>query len=365
LNIVHYLGNLKFGGIERLTKDLIVNQLKNTELNPSLIVGQLIGEYKEDFLDLNIKIHNVNITSGFELSPLKLKHLKNIFRNNDIIHLHGFNPIVVFAALLSKKKLVYTEHGNFGFGRDLRLRDRSNFSLRKQFFKLTKLKVICNSKFTYEVLNGIFKVPENQLQIIYNGSNFEHSIETTFFKSERIVERTDFRIGTAARLVGFKKIERLIKVFSKFLILHPDSKLVILGEGPEKKMLEKISAELNLKDNLIFEGYRDNILDYFKSFDVCVFPSENEPFGLVAIEAYSVNKPVLVFKDGGGLTEIVERFNTDDICEDADKMLERLEYYYNNKNQIYNTKNVTEFFSAARMEKEYFAEYKRLLECAE
>ena len=51
------------------------------------------------------------------------------------------------------------------------------------------------------------------------------------------------------------------------------------------------------------------------------------PIGLVAVECYSKKITVIVFKDGGGLTEIVDRFVSEDICDNYDKMQERFKYY--------------------------------------
>ena len=56
--------------------------------------------------------------------------------------------------------------------------------------------------------------------------------------------------------------------------------------------------------------------DYYKSFDVCVFPAEQEPFGLVGVEAYLNGKVVLAFSDSGGLKEIIEPFEPELIVRD-------------------------------------------------
>ena len=115
---------------------------------------------------------------------------------------------------------------------------------------------------------------------------------------------------------------------------------------------------------MFFTGFKSNVFDYQSAFDICVFPSQNEPFGLVAVEAYSAHKPVLVFEDGGGLTEIVSRCDSEDIIKDEEDMAIRMQYYYNNRDIVKNTFDVINYFTVERMADDYFKHYKRVL-CAE
>ena len=108
--------------------------------------------------------------------------------------------------------------------------------------------------------------------------------------------------------------------------------------------------------NVHFLGYKKNVFDYQSAFDVAVFPSRNEPFGLVAVEAYYASKPTLIFDDSGGLKEIVSIINTNDIVKSEAKLAERIQYYYSNGRKIDNSK-ILNYFSSERMEKDYFNVY--------
>jgi glycosyltransferase involved in cell wall biosynthesis len=93
---------------------------------------------------------------------------------------------------------------------------------------------------------------------------------------------------------------------------------------------------LRLREKVIFTGFRTDVHKLQRAMDVCVFPSENEPFGLVAVEALSLGKPVIVFKDGGGLVEIADACGKENIVSDVSELADRLDLFYNDKSELEN-----------------------------
>jgi len=106
--------------------------------------------------------------------------------------------------------------------------------------------------------------------------------------------------------------------------------------------------------------------DYYNTFDICVFPSENEPFGLVALEAYLYGKPVISFSDSGGLLEVIEPLEPENIVENEIQLSNRLEFYDRIKDQIpKNRKKRIDYaidnFSIERMYNDYYNIYNKLI----
>jgi glycosyltransferase involved in cell wall biosynthesis len=99
------------------------------------------------------------------------------------------------------------------------------------------------------------------------------------------------------RLIKEKKADLLIKSLVRIKDNFPDVKCTIIGEGPEKENLEKLSDQSGLKDDVSFTGFLEDYQDviaHMKSSKVLVLPSVREGFGMVVLEANACGLPVVV-----------------------------------------------------------------------
>ena len=97
--------------------------------------------------------------------------------------------------------------------------------------------------------------------------------------------------------------------------------------------------------------------------DLFVFPSQNEAFGLVSIEAFSHGKPVIVYSDAGGLTEIVQMISPDDVVNSENELVKRMEYYRNTADTSASERiDFARKFSKEKMEVEFFNCYKNIVQ---
>ncbi|MBK7969003.1 MAG: glycosyltransferase [Bacteroidetes bacterium] len=163
-----------------------------------------------------------------------------------------------------------------------------------------------------------------------------------------------------------KRIDRLIEAFARFSENKKDVALLLVGDGPLLSDLKSQASKLNILDSVIFAGYQPNVRSFQNLMTICVFPSENEPFGLVAVETLSLGKPTLLFKDGGGMTEIFTESLKSDIVDNISEMTSRIESYY----QLYHSKQLPHIevrqkaasrFDIHTMEKHFFEIYKSIL----
>lgn len=103
-------------------------------------------------------------------------------------------------------------------------------------------------------------------------------------------------ISCVARLVDYKRVKDLIKAVTTVKKTIPDIQCKIIGTGPEKENLLKLTHELNLDDNIEFLGFvekHDDVMKVINSSDVFVLPSVVEGFGIVIIEAISLKTPFI------------------------------------------------------------------------
>jgi glycosyltransferase involved in cell wall biosynthesis len=111
---------------------------------------------------------------------------------------------------------------------------------------------------------------------------------------DRKYPQFDFRALVVARLAPEKNVASAIEAMASIIKYKPNAGLVIVGDGPERTRLEKLAAQLGITENVIFEGWRDNIVSYYKMADVLVLPSLYEGYGMVAAEAALAGCPVVM-----------------------------------------------------------------------
>ena len=124
------------------------------------------------------------------------------------------------------------------------------------------------------------------------------------FKNKTSINRGQ-TIGFVGRLVSDKGADMLIKAFAK--IKPKDWSLSVIGDGPEKESLERLSVELGIDKQVSFTGIlkEQALVDALNRHEILVVPScWPEPFGIVALEGLACGCVVLA-SDGGGLPDAV------------------------------------------------------------
>jgi glycosyltransferase involved in cell wall biosynthesis len=116
-------------------------------------------------------------------------------------------------------------------------------------------------------------------------------------------------IGIVGRLQRWKGIHVLLEAMPKVLQKYPDAHCVVVGGKHEPEpdypaFLEQLIADLRLGDRIIMAGLQQNVPEWMQAIDIFVHASDNEPFGIVTIEAMALGKPV-VASASGGPTEII------------------------------------------------------------
>lgn len=158
--------------------------------------------------------------------------------------------------------------------------------------------------------------PEEKIRVCYNGVDPEKydpnriSEEDAAKVRQRYgLKEDDLMIFFIGRLVWVKGADKLVMAMPHVLNEVPNAKLVIVGVGDMRGYLEKLIENLKIQNSVKFRfefiPEEERILHY-AACDVAVFPSLYEPFGIVTLEAMSMEKPVVVGARGvSGMREIV------------------------------------------------------------
>jgi len=158
--------------------------------------------------------------------------------------------------------------------------------------------------------------PAEKIRVVYNGVDPE-KYNRKLISDDKVREirqlyelkDDDLMVLFLGRLVWVKGVDKLIAAMTHVLQKIPDAKLVIVGLGDMQEYLSRLAQNLKLHDHIKFRFEfipEEERIAHYAACDVAVFPSVYEPFGIVAIEAMSMEKPVVVGASGvSGMREIV------------------------------------------------------------
>ncbi len=118
-------------------------------------------------------------------------------------------------------------------------------------------------------------------------------------------EYDGYKIIFVGRLIECKGIPFLVKGFGQILNNNINAKLFLVGDGEEENKLNEYISELNLKQHVVFLGYKTNPKAFIRKADLLVLPSSEEGFGRVLLEAMDDGTPVIGTRIGG-IPEIIE-----------------------------------------------------------
>lgn len=299
MKVLHIIWSSNIGGIESVVLNLAIAQQANGHIKPTLYAAKSDGPLIEKAIDKNISI----IKGGFKKGNINISEIKEcvrLFKQFDILHLHSFNPIIALAAILSKKKIVFTEHGNFAFERKQGLSEIVSQKLQQVFLNKFTHHITFNSNFSKTTSINRYNLLQQSLTVVYNGVDIPLSYQAEKHTSDKI------QIGFVGRLVEVKRIDRLIYVIAA-IKNKSGLNVEIVGDGPLRNQIIQQITKNNLTEIVHLLGFKNNLSDYYNKWDLLIAPSTNEAFGLVAIEAYSHSCAVAVFNDGGGLAELVSQ----------------------------------------------------------
>lgn len=266
-----------------------------------------------DFFNENIFYHEVNIASYplFQYSPYESALAGKMvdvvkYEKLDLLHVHYAIPHAT-SAFLAKQILkchginipvITTLHGTdiTIVGKDASLAPVVTFSINESDGVTTVSEDL--RKDTYEA----FEI-RKEIEVIPNFVDLERFKKQRKEHFKRIICPNDEKLLVhTSNFRKVKRIEDIIQVFAKLKKQIP-SKLLLVGDGPERGPMEQLSRDMNLGEDVRFVGKLDAIEEVLSVADLFLMPSEKESFGLAALEAMACEVPV-ISSNTGGLPEL-------------------------------------------------------------
>ena len=258
----------------------------------------LVSLRKKDLSEETLESFGVDITylhkSKFDPATLSAL-LKVIDRKKiDILHLHGYGATTFgrVAGAMRHLPTIVHEHAN--------LTDTPWF----QKIADTALEPVTDiaiavSRSTADFVINARKIPAVKVKVVYLGVPLEEFSrprspdEIQAARAELGIAPDDVAIGTVTRLHDSKGNSYLVDAARLVLNDRPNTRFLIVGEGPLRESLEQQARALNLGDRFVFAGFAKDVPRVLSAFDISVFPSLWEGTPLTVFEALAMGKAIV------------------------------------------------------------------------
>ena len=320
---------LSTGGAERVAAFLSTFFMsKGIEVHHIIVQDRIDYEYSGQLLNLG----KLKINSSSVLNKLKrLIVFKKYINKNKFDYIldfrvqnHFFQELLI-ARFVYKKNAIYNIHSYM-----------LNLYLPKNQY-LAKL--IHNKKHRIVTITEVIK---HKIEADYHLKNVKkilNPIDTLAIENfSKTSLNIDFQfIIAAGRMNENKQFDLLIKCYSVSNLPEKNIKLILLGDGENRKKLEVLAFELNLSDKIIFKGQVENPYSYFAKAKFLVLSSLHEGLPMVLLECLACGTPVISFDCLSGPSEIIENEQNGLLVENQsfDKLIEAINLFYENET-LYN-----------------------------
>ena len=144
---------------------------------------------------------------------------------------------------------------------------------------------------------------EKEIEVIYNFVDVKRFDKKPIDAFRKVIAPNNEKILVhASNFRKVKRVNEVIKIFAEVQQQVP-SKLLLVGDGPERPVMESLVKTLGVQDDVRFLGKQEQIEEIYAVSDLFLLPSEYESFGLAALEAMAAKVPV-ISTNAGGLPEI-------------------------------------------------------------
>ena len=299
IRVLHVIGSMGSGGAETM----IMNLYRN--IDRSMIQFDfLVHTDKQSFYDSEIKelggnifhIPKYNILNYFDYKR-KIDDFMMSHTEIQIVHGHINSSAFIYlnSARLNNKATILHCHAS----------KRTDMTMRAIAFEISAVLVrkipdyylACSYKAGEERF-GKNVVKLDDFEVLENGictEDYKFNIDKRqMIRKELNVNSDKIVIGHVGRFTHAKNHVFIIEVFERFYEKHPNSVLLLIGDGELKPDIESRVQNMKCANSVIFLGVKTNVNDYLQAMDVFIFPSVFEGLGMSLIEAQASGLPCVV-----------------------------------------------------------------------
>ena len=262
-----------------------------------------------ELLHSDVHFHEVAVPNYplFDFQPYELALSSKLvdmvkLHKIELLHVHYAIPHA-YAGYMAKKMLeeegIYIPMVTTLHGTDITLVGSLPFYKPAVTFSINKSDAVTSvSESLKEDTLRLFDI-KKEIHVVPNFIDIEkYNNPYTDCQRELMADKDELIITHISNLRKAKRIDSVIEIFDRIQQKMP-AKLIIVGEGPEKKPSKKLCKEKGIIDKVMFVGNSHEVKKILCFSDLFLLPSEHESFGLAALEAMACGVPVISSNTGG------------------------------------------------------------------
>lgn len=310
--VLHILNTGSYSGAE----NVVISIINNTKEEVDSVYLSKDGTIREILKENDIDFYPVTKISFKELRRA-VKEIKP-----DVIHAHDFTAGIMSAMTIFNVPIINHLHNNSPWLQKIGLK---SILYAVSTFRYKKILTVSDSVMDEFIFSNICKAKS---EVIGNPIDIKKIVEKV--ENKNICE--PYEIAFLGRLSPPKNPLFFLEIISELKKRMPNIQVRMIGDGELREEVESKIKELELEDNVKLLGFQRNPYEYLYQAKILCMPSVWEGFGLAAVEAIALGKPV-VAAPVGGLVNIVDESCGKLCCEKMEyvneitKLLTNVRYY--------------------------------------
>lgn len=313
MKVMMFIPHLNLGGAEKFAVDLSC-RLRTDGHQVALVCTDFRGETPlyEQTVQNDVEFYDVSNSSIIE----RTKSIRKLIFSwkPDVVHLnlHTLTHVILAGVLGRVKVKIFTFHtvaSNAADGSKLR-----KFVYRYGFRQLNIVPVGISDFITKSIVDE-YGLKESKVHCVHNGVDIERFVPDMNQKSK--TSSSVVELISVGRFYEVKNHKLMIDAFEAVHREFPDTVLRLLGDGDLFETTKDYVTGKSLEDCIIFEGNRQNVVEYLQKADIYVNSSDYEGMPLSVLEAMGCGLPVSATK-AGGVVDVVEEGINGYLCDTGD-----------------------------------------------
>ena len=304
IKVLHLITGIDIGGAEKLLV-AVTRELREDGLDVAVGYFKGTGALRKEFEGNGIRTVYLGEQTLFMIGrAVNLYRLLKAERF-DLVHTHLIHATLigrVVSRIAGVPIVITTEHNTSNW--------QPKYLPVTILYRLTgslSHKVIAISEAVRKCLLNVARIDPSRVEVVYDGvdiARFNPGLDAAGLKKELGLADAYPVIGSVSRLDARKGLEYLVGAIASLIPEMPGTRLVLVGDGPERTRLQDQAKQLGVERIVTFAGSQEDIVPFLAIMDVFVLPSLFEGLSVSLIEAMAMMKPI-VATNVGGIPEVV------------------------------------------------------------